>query len=43
MTTLGFEATWRQTALLAGFDHLGRPIYVDNDGFAFMLSSELRF
>jgi len=43
MTTLGFEATWRQTALLAGFDPLGRPIYVDNDGFAFMLSSELRF
>lgn len=43
MTTLGFEATWRQTALLAGFDPLGRPVYVDNDGFAFMLSSELRF
>jgi len=43
MTTLGLEATWRQTALLAGFDPLGRPVYVDNDGFAFMLSSELRF
>ena len=42
MTTLGFEATWRQTALF-GIDELGRPRYFDNDGFAFMLSSELRF
>jgi len=34
MTTLGLEATWRRT------EYIGN---VDNDGFALMLSSELRF
>lgn len=34
MTTLAIEATWRRTEYLGG---------VDNDGFALMLSSELRF
>lgn len=34
MTTLGIEATWRRTEYFGG---------IDNDGFALMLSSELRF